>query len=122
MASREGASVEFVEPRDHIDLDVEGNVRLLPRNAKCKGAFFQYAVRRVEREAPGSDVFRAAGVERRTFLPFLEYPYADLLRISAAAAGVLYPGHRAGYAMREMGRHAYDVLFESDVGKALLRM
>jgi uncharacterized protein (TIGR02265 family) len=109
----------FVDPRTHLPVELEAQLALLPRRATCKGMFFTDPMERAARTAPEVDLFARAGVAPRRYLPFLDYPHAEWMRIANAAAAVIAPGGRVGEGLRELGRHAYDVIFDNPIGKVL---
>lgn len=81
--------------------------------------FLLDALRNVESRAPRFDLFAEAGVKRHRILPFLDYPYAELMRLLVAAAEVLYPTLAAGEGLRRLGRSAYEALLRAQIGKVL---
>ena len=111
-------SDEFHAPRLDAPIDLDAHLRLLPRNATCKGLFFLSAIRLL-REAERLDVLRPLGLDGRRFLPFFDYPYADLLRLNVATGAAVYPDESPGEGVRRMGQAAYDALLESRVGRVI---
>ncbi|MFO0605423.1 MAG: DUF2378 family protein [Polyangiales bacterium] len=109
----------FVDPRTHLPVELDAQLALLPRRATCKGMFFTDPLARAGRVAPTVDVFARAGVAPRRYLPFVDYPHAEWMRIANAAAAVIAPGGRVGDGLRELGHHAYDAIFENPIGKVL---
>ncbi len=109
----------FRAPRFYAPVDLEGQVALLPPRATCKGMFFLDPIARAQRHDAAVDLFAMAGVAPRRYMPFLDYPHAEWMRVAYAAATVLSPGGRVGEGLRELGRHAYDVIFANPLGKVL---
>lgn len=109
----------FHAPRLHLPVDLDAQLALLPPRATCKGMFFLDPLERARRRDPGADVFALAGVTPRRYLAFLDYPHAEWMRVALAAAAVISPSGRVGDGLRELGRHAYDVIFENPIGKVL---
>lgn len=109
----------FHEPRCREPVDLEAQIRLLPPRATCKGMFFLDPIERARRVSPDVDLFRLARLAPRRYLPFLDYPHAEWMRLTHAAASVVAPTGHVGEGLRELGRHAYDVIFENPLGKLL---
>ena len=110
---------QFRPPRFDAPVDLEAHLRLLPPDATNRGMFFNDLVRQVQRAAPGTDIAELGGVAPRRYLPFLEYPYADFLRLVYAAAKVVRPGGPVGEGLRQLGRTTYATLLESHAGRVL---
>lgn len=110
---------EFHEPRFRAPVELEAQIALLPPRATCKGMFFVDPIERARRRDPGADVLRAAGLAGKRYLPFLDYPHAEWMRVTHAAAAVVSPTGHVGDGLRELGRHAYDVIFANPLGKLL---
>ncbi|HEX7664383.1 MAG TPA: DUF2378 family protein, partial [Polyangiaceae bacterium] len=51
------------------------------------------------------------------FLPFLSYPYAEMLTIMSAGSRLVHPRVPPGEALRRMGCRAYTRLAETKVGQ-----
>lgn len=108
----------FEEPRFQLHVDVGDQAARLPRGAACKGMFFLDAIARARRVDSNFDPSRVAGVTPRKYVPVLDYPHAEWMRVAAAAAAIVRPG-RVGDGLRELGRHTYDTIFESALGRVL---
>jgi uncharacterized protein (TIGR02265 family) len=91
-------------------------IAALPSGATCLGLYFSDVLDLAKKMRPGSDLTDLAGVPKRRYLPFLSYPYADVLRLIAAAARALYPKLTLGEGMRRVGHSAYERLFGTRVG------
>lgn len=89
------------------EFDIEAHVRATPHGATCKGVLFAGAIERARRARPDVDVAAVAGVERRRYLAFLNYPYDELLRVLPAAAVLVFPGVPPAEALRRLGRGAF---------------
>lgn len=109
----------FVDPRTHLPVELEAQIALLPARATCKGMFFADPMERARRVDPAVDLFARAGVAPRRYVPFVDYPHAEWMRIANASAAVIAPGGRVGEGLRELGCHAYDVIFDNPIGKVL---
>lgn len=102
------------------EIDVEAHVRATPPGATCKGVLFAGILERVRKARPDLDPSRVAGVEPRRYLPFLNYPYTELLRIIPAAARVVFPSAPASEAVRLLGRDVFVDLRTTRAGRILL--
>jgi serine/threonine-protein kinase len=100
-------------------VDLDAHVRLLPPDASCKGMFFMDVLARASRFAPSLDIHKAAGIPERRYLPFRDYPMADGLRLTSAAARVLFPRHGIGEGLRRVGRTAFETILGTHVGRSL---
>ena len=106
-------------PRFDAPVDLAAHLALLPLGATNRGMFIQDLFRHVEAAAPGTDLAGLAGVPARRYLPFLEYPYADFLRLLHAAAGVTRQRLAMGEGLRRIGHTTYDTLLGSHAGRVL---
>jgi uncharacterized protein (TIGR02265 family) len=109
----------FRPPRFQDPVDLDAHLALVPSGATNRGIFFQEFVHRARAVAPDADLAALAGIERRRYLPFLEYPYADFLRLAHAAARVLFPRSPIGEGLRRLGHGTYDTLLESHAGRVI---
>jgi len=106
-------------PRLDVDLELERSIALLPKHACVKGVYFSDVLRRASKAEPHAEILRRAGVAPRRWLPFFDYPYADWMRIAVVAAQALTPEKSPAEGMRELGRHAYDTLLDTQVGRVV---
>jgi uncharacterized protein (TIGR02265 family) len=72
-----------------------------------------------KRTVPSVDIHARAGLAPRRYVAFLEYPYADLLRLLVATSGAVHPTLPLGEAVRRIGRRAYPTLLESHAGRVV---
>ncbi len=56
---------------------------------------------------------------QRRYLPFLSYPYADVIRLIVAAGRVMHPRGTIAEGVRRVGHTAYDRLLSTRAGSAL---
>jgi uncharacterized protein (TIGR02265 family) len=110
---------EHHAPRFDRTLNVEDHIRLLAPKAACKGLFFNDPIARLRRAKPDHVLLSQDGIASRRYLPFFDYPYADLMRILAGTAGAVYPELPLGEGLRRLGRTGYEALLESQVGKVI---
>lgn len=103
-----------------LEVDVAAHVRATPPGATCKGVLFAGIIEQARRARPGFDPAREAGVEARRYLPFLNYPYADLLRLIPAAARAIFPTVSAVEAVRQLGRGVFVDFRTTRSGRVLL--
>jgi uncharacterized protein (TIGR02265 family) len=111
--------LEFRPPRFDAPVDLDAHLALLSPDAACKGLFFNDPIQRLRKLNAAVDPFALAGIPQRRFLPFLNYPYKDFLRLLVASARALYPDMPIGEGLRRLGRAGYVALLESQVGKVL---
>jgi uncharacterized protein (TIGR02265 family) len=106
-------------PRIELPVDLDAHIARLPPNASCKGFFFTDILNRLKRAHPGNDPYALAGIPEKRYVPFFEYPYADILRLCFNGAKHLYPNLSIGAGLRELGAHAYDTLLKSPAGRVI---
>jgi uncharacterized protein (TIGR02265 family) len=109
----------FRAPRFDGTIDVDAHVALLAPDARIKGFFFNDLVERARVVQRDFDPARDAGLPARRYTPFLDYPYADAIRLTAAVATVLHPRVPAPEGARRLGHVAFDVFFGTRAGRAL---
>lgn len=114
-----GASAELREPAFFAPFDLDEHLQATPPGATCRGLFFADLLQRVKVGAPHVDLQALAGLEERRYLAFLEYPYADFLRMLVAAAKALHPQRPTGEGLRRVGQGAYDALLGSHAGRVV---
>jgi hypothetical protein len=103
----------FHEPQWDAPLDVEAEARALPRNATIKGLFLLPMVA----EATRRGVLLKGARER--YLPFVDYPLHEHLRLLVEAAHVFYPELGLRRGLRRLGRAAPQAVSETLVGKVM---
>jgi uncharacterized protein (TIGR02265 family) len=108
------------DPRFDLPLDLEAHLALLPRDATCKGLFFNDLLRVAARVASTADLCRAAQIEERRYVTFRDYPAAECLRLMPAVARAAYPKLPPGEALRRFGQAAFDGVMGTQVGRSTL--
>lgn len=111
--------MNFSEPRGYAPVELDAQLPLLPRDARCKGLFFLDAIEQAARVDPSVDLHRAAGVAPQRYIAVIDYPHAQWMKIALAAARVLNPRGHEGDGLRMLGRRAYDSVFLNPLGKVL---
>jgi uncharacterized protein (TIGR02265 family) len=109
----------FHRPRFDKPVPVEDQIRLLPKNAACKGLYFNDPIQRLRQADPGHPLLTEGALGSRRIVPFFDYPYAEFMRLLAEAARVSYPSVPLGEALRRLGRIGYEALLQNQVGKVL---
>jgi uncharacterized protein (TIGR02265 family) len=109
----------FREARTDVDVDVDASIAMLPKDAAVKGIYFNDVMRRANTAIAPNELFAAASVTQRRYLPFLDYPYPDWMRIAVVATRALSPNVTLAAGLRELGRHAYDAFLGTQVGRVL---
>jgi uncharacterized protein (TIGR02265 family) len=101
----------FSEPLWDAPVDVEAEARALPASATIKGLFLLPMVAEATRRRL---VLRAA---RDRYLPFVDYPLIEHLRLLIEAAHAFYPELSTRRGLRRLGRAAPRAIGETLVGK-----
>lgn len=114
MSSGLGYPEELQPPRTDAPIDVEAQVAALPDGARIRGLYPSDFARRI-REAGGP----VPAIARRRYRSFLQYPYADCLRLMVAAARACHPTLPVGEGARRLGWAAFDLFHSTRVGRAL---
>jgi len=60
-----------------------------------------------------------ASIPERRYVPFLDYPMGDNLRLTVEVARVMHPELSLGAAVRRMGRTSYSTFLSSHAGRVL---
>ncbi|MBL8682243.1 MAG: DUF2378 family protein [Myxococcales bacterium] len=108
--------MEFRRPRFGDPIDLGAHLALLEPRAACKGLFFSSVIR--QRRAHGGTSGLDAIVERK-YLPFLDYSYADYLRLLVDTAAAVSPDGSVGEGARLLGRRAYSAFLGTNAGKVV---
>jgi uncharacterized protein (TIGR02265 family) len=109
----------FSEPRFDAKVDLDAHLRLVPKDARCKGMFFTHLFKLAEPRMAPERLLELASVSERRFLPFHDYAMADHMRLLHATAGVTHPSSPRGEALRRIGQTIYDGILGSHAGKVL---
>lgn len=109
----------FSSPNTNEPVDVDAHIALLPKNASGRGVLFSDIIDRVKRHRPYIDLEELAGLEKRRYVPFFQYPYADLLKLCVAGAKAMYPKRSIGDALRKMGQRVYTEFVETHAGRVM---
>jgi uncharacterized protein (TIGR02265 family) len=113
------ADDEFVTPDFTGALDIDPYVAALPDDESCRGFFFTGIVDQVSKLRPGREDDLFAGLPRRRWTAFRDYPFKDNLRLLCNAVAILYPRVPGREGMRRMGWLAHPFFAESMVGKVV---
>lgn len=108
--------MEFRPPRFSDPIDLDAHLALLEPRAACKGLFFASVIR--QRRAHGGAFGLDAIVERK-YLPFLDYSYADYLRLLVDTAAKVGSDGSVGDGARLLGRRAYSAFLGTSAGKVV---
>jgi uncharacterized protein (TIGR02265 family) len=111
-----------VQPGDVLvgDIDLETQVREMPRSYLVKGMFFARLVDQL-----GADWSLVEGQLLQAprggrYVSFKDYPQADYMRLSVALARKLHPRQSVREAVRRVARKDFDVFAASTFGKVVL--
>jgi uncharacterized protein (TIGR02265 family) len=118
MAS--GGDPEFVAPDYSLPIDVDACIARCPPDATAKGMFLTTCVDLGRRAAPSrvDEVF--AGVGARRWMPFLEYPLRDNMRLMFNASRLRWPGEPVRERLRRVGWLSYPTFADSMAGRVIL--
>jgi uncharacterized protein (TIGR02265 family) len=100
--------------------DVEALVKRLPPGASVKGMFIEHSFGLAKQAGvPREQIEQQAGVPPRRYMPFLDYPYADYIRISLPVARTLYPRVKSARGLRMLGLGLYPMFAGTVLGRVL---
>lgn len=116
----ETPALEFSPPEDHVDVDVEGLLALVPTGKHSKRIFIDFALDLVADRVPAVEVFRRAGVAAPECDPFDDVSWHDYFRVVVVVATILRGPDQLGAGLREVGRCFYPKLLQTIVGRMLL--
>ncbi len=109
----------FHEPDFESPVDLEAHLALLPPDATCKGMFLLDVLQQASRVTSERELFRAAQVPERRYVAFGNYPIAENLKLTVAAARALYPRYGLGEGLRRVGQGTFDAVLATHIGRAL---
>jgi uncharacterized protein (TIGR02265 family) len=105
-------------PRFEQPVDLDAHLRRLPPGARCRGLFFAAPLAQLRKTKPTHPLL-THGLGAQRYTPFLEYPYADFLRLLVEVAPAVFPGVSPGEGLRRLGRGGYEALLGSQVGQVV---
>ena len=109
----------FLAPDFAGELDPAPYLALVPDDEACKGVFFQGVVEAVRRAAPSRVDAVFEGMTLQRFVPFLDYPLREHMRMTLNAAKILHPRVPSREAMRRLGWLAFQSFSSSLVGRVV---
>ena len=87
----------FVSPRSGVAIDLDAPLKALPAKATGKGIYFADLFKVAEGKLSAEELAQRAGVPHRRYVAFMDYPYADLLKLTLEVAKVaIVPGEAFG--------------------------
>ena len=98
-----------------LPLDVQAELRALPRNGWIRGVFLDSLVQRLDQARLGHAEFPGYQI-------LAKYPIDEYTRLIDFAAHSLYPQLPKREGMRRLGRNIYPAFFDSMVGKAIFHV
>ncbi len=108
-------------PRFDAPVDLDAHLQHTPAGTTCKGLFFHDLLRTGARAGlTHAELCQAAGIPDRRYQRFHDYPLSDFLRLLMATARHAHARVPMGEGLRLIGRGAFDVVMESQIGRALL--
>jgi uncharacterized protein (TIGR02265 family) len=108
------------DPHFEGTVDCDAHVALLPRDATCKGMFFNDLLRMGARAASPAELARAAQIPERRYITFSNYPAGENLRLAVAVARAVYPKLPVGEGLRRLGQMTFDNVLGTHVGRSIL--
>ncbi len=120
MVHERPQSERFVLPRFDRPVDLEAHLARLPPDATCKGMFFRDQLELASRTGSPESIAAAAGIPHRRYLPFLDYPMHDNLKLTVEVSRRVYPTVSLGEGLRRLGRIGFETFLTSHVGKVLV--
>jgi uncharacterized protein (TIGR02265 family) len=81
--------------------------------------FFLDVVQLAARVMSPADLFRAAQVPERRIVAFRDYPMAEAMKLTVAAARALHPRSPLGEGLRRIGQTEFDAILETYIGRTL---
>jgi eukaryotic-like serine/threonine-protein kinase len=109
----------FHEPDFESPVDLEGHLAMLPADATSKGMFCLDVLQKAALVTTERDIFRVAQLPERRYVPFRDYPLAENLRLTVAAARALYPRYSLGEGLRRIGQTTFEAVLATHIGRAL---
>jgi uncharacterized protein (TIGR02265 family) len=104
------------------DLDIEGLVRAVPSHHTIKGAFVASNATFAAPEWGTLEKKLLNPPKGGKYLPFSDYPLADYLRVTDAAARRKFPKVSSREAHRLLSRSTFDVFSQTTLGKVTMSM
>lgn len=108
---------DFRKPDFHGDVDPAAYLAATPEHATCKGLYFHSMLDMMA--ALPKELVADIVVERPRYLPFLDYPLREHMRLSFALVPRLFPGVPTRQAFREMGWKAYPDFAATMLGRVV---
>jgi uncharacterized protein (TIGR02265 family) len=104
------------------DVDLEKLLRLAPSTHTIKGAFVATNAAIVAKEWPQIEASLRAPPRAGQYLPFSDYPLADFLRVTDAAARRRYPGMPTCESHRLLSRATFETFSQTTLGRVTLAL
>jgi uncharacterized protein (TIGR02265 family) len=101
-------------------VDLNAHLGALPKNATIKGMFFDYVAEIGSSHIQRRELYKTAGVEPRRYVPFLDYPARDYMRLLYTAASAMSPSVSRG--LHRIGLGIYPLFKTSIVGKTMFEV
>jgi uncharacterized protein (TIGR02265 family) len=101
------------------DVDVEAHLALLPPDGVIRGFLIAGTIAQAGKSA---DVHALAGLPDRRYLPFLNYPVRDYVRLLVASAALAHPRAARSDALRLLAWSSFDIIAGTTAGRAMFSM
>ena len=102
------------------DVDADAKARAIPDTFVAKGMFFSRHVQQLGAGWEEAQKDLSAPPRFGRYLPFVDYPQSDYVRIIAATAAKVYPRVGLCEGLRRLAREDFNVFAESTLGKVVL--
>lgn len=112
--------MNFVPPRDHVDIDVDAIAAGVSRSATSKRLFLDLSTKLVADRLDRDEVFARAKVDPITVDPYDDVPWHDYFDVIVVVARELRGPEQLGEGLREIGRCYYRGMTRTPVGRMLL--
>jgi uncharacterized protein (TIGR02265 family) len=104
------------------EVDIEALVRAVPPHHTIKGAFVASNATLAAAEWSTLEKKLLNPPKGAKYLPFSDYPLADYLRVTDAAARRKYPKVSSREAHRQLSRNTFDVFSQTTLGRVTMSM
>lgn len=111
---------EFSAPRFDRSIELGAHLARLPSDATCKGMFFRDLIRMAQSTGTPEQIAKDAGIPHRRYMPFLDYPMRDNLRLTVEVARRMHPNAPPGEGIRRIGRTGFATFLSSHAGRVLV--
>lgn len=109
----------FPPPNFEQDLNPVPYLQRVPRDASCKGMFFNDVMKAVRRASPEAGRQLLPRMTRPRYVPFQDYPLREHMELTAEAVKLLFPALPTREGMRRLGWLAFPTFVDSIIGRVV---